>query len=175
MAANGPLIVFLCLTGALLTAGDDPLHNGCTMGWSRFGTRCFKFFNSEKTWTMAEESCNNLGGNLASIHSDEENAFINGLINGPAWLGGNDMDQEGVWRWTDGSPWDYTKWWGRSRTTLAGTSTASRSTITAPQPRSGMITCRPGRWATFVPKSLTGFRSKPVFCVWNDPDCLFEH
>uniref|UniRef100_A0A8C6UTB4 C-type lectin domain-containing protein n=1 Tax=Neogobius melanostomus TaxID=47308 RepID=A0A8C6UTB4_9GOBI len=111
MAANGPLIVFLCLTGALLTAGDDPLHNGCTMGWSRFGTRCFKFFNSEKTWTMAEESCNNLGGNLASIHSDEENAFINGLINGPAWLGGNDMDQEGVWMWTDGSPWDYTKWW----------------------------------------------------------------
>uniref|UniRef100_A0A8C6TD72 C-type lectin domain-containing protein n=1 Tax=Neogobius melanostomus TaxID=47308 RepID=A0A8C6TD72_9GOBI len=111
MAANGPLIVFLCLTGALLTPGAvaGPNHD-CPRGWSLFGTRCFRFFKAEQTWTMAEKRCNKLGGNLASIHTDWENIFIRGLINGHTWLGGHDMDQEGEWMWTDGSPWDYTNW-----------------------------------------------------------------
>uniref|UniRef100_A0A8C6SUV6 C-type lectin domain-containing protein n=1 Tax=Neogobius melanostomus TaxID=47308 RepID=A0A8C6SUV6_9GOBI len=114
MAANGPLIVFLCLTGALLTPGAvarPPYREfDCPGDWSLFGTRCFRFFEAEKTWTMAEKRCNKLGGNLASIHTDWENVFIRGLINGNAWLGGHDMDQDGVWMWTDGSPWDYRNW-----------------------------------------------------------------
>uniref|UniRef100_A0A8C6SS91 C-type lectin domain-containing protein n=1 Tax=Neogobius melanostomus TaxID=47308 RepID=A0A8C6SS91_9GOBI len=112
MAANGPLIVFLCLTGALLTPGAvaEPFHD-CPRDWSQLGTRCFRFFKAEQSWTMAEKSCNNLGGNLASIRNYWENVFISGLIDGPAWLGGHDMVQDGVWMWTDGSPWDYTNWW----------------------------------------------------------------
>ena len=26
------------------------------------------------------------------------------------FLGGTDRDNEGTWTWTDGSPWDYSKW-----------------------------------------------------------------
>uniref|UniRef100_A0A8C6ULQ1 C-type lectin domain-containing protein n=1 Tax=Neogobius melanostomus TaxID=47308 RepID=A0A8C6ULQ1_9GOBI len=85
------------------------LGEGCPRDWSQFGFRCFKFFNPKKTWTMAELP--RLRWNLASIHSDEENAFIHDLINGHAWLGGHDAVEEGVWMWTDGSSWDYTKWW----------------------------------------------------------------
>uniref|UniRef100_A0A8C6UTC4 C-type lectin domain-containing protein n=1 Tax=Neogobius melanostomus TaxID=47308 RepID=A0A8C6UTC4_9GOBI len=121
MAANGPLIVFLCLTGALLKAGAVPgVYFDCPRDWSLFEIRCFKFFKAEKTWTMAEKSCNNLGGNLASIHSAAENAFINGLIDGHAWLGGHDAVQEGKWMWTDGSSWDYTNWWGPEPNNLGG-------------------------------------------------------
>ena len=26
------------------------------------------------------------------------------------WLGGSDSDEEGNWTWTDGTPFNYTKW-----------------------------------------------------------------
>uniref|UniRef100_A0A8C6SSY1 C-type lectin domain-containing protein n=1 Tax=Neogobius melanostomus TaxID=47308 RepID=A0A8C6SSY1_9GOBI len=69
------------------------LGKDCPRDWSLFGSRCFRFFKAEQTWTMAEKTCNNLGGNLASIHNSWENVFISGLIDGSAWLGGHDMVQ----------------------------------------------------------------------------------
>ena len=27
------------------------------------------------------------------------------------WMGGNDIDEEGTWKWTDGSPFDFTFWY----------------------------------------------------------------
>ena len=26
------------------------------------------------------------------------------------WMGGNDIDEEGTWKWTDGSPFEFTYW-----------------------------------------------------------------
>uniref|UniRef100_A0A8C6TAT9 C-type lectin domain-containing protein n=1 Tax=Neogobius melanostomus TaxID=47308 RepID=A0A8C6TAT9_9GOBI len=85
-------------------------------GWTPFGTRCFKFFDSHLTWTEAEKSCQSLGANLASIHSAEEHTFISGLIkeangeNWQTWIGGQDAVQENLWLWSDGSVWDYSNW-----------------------------------------------------------------
>ena len=51
---------------------------------------------------------------MTSIHSLEENDFINILINTSCtiqvWIGGTDADQEDHWKWTDGSNWDFEKW-----------------------------------------------------------------
>ena len=43
--------------------------------------------------------------------SEEENKELFALgAEGDLWLGGHDLDKEGAWEWTDGSPWRYTTW-----------------------------------------------------------------
>uniref|UniRef100_A0A8C6TA81 C-type lectin domain-containing protein n=1 Tax=Neogobius melanostomus TaxID=47308 RepID=A0A8C6TA81_9GOBI len=91
-------------------------NKGCPEGWTPFGTRCFKLFDSKLTWTEAEKSCKSHGANLASIHSAEENAFVVDLIkkatgeNRWTWIGGQDAVKENLWMWSDGSVWDYSNW-----------------------------------------------------------------
>uniref|UniRef100_A0A8C6UL31 C-type lectin domain-containing protein n=1 Tax=Neogobius melanostomus TaxID=47308 RepID=A0A8C6UL31_9GOBI len=91
-------------------------NKGCPEGWTPFGTRCFKFFDSKLTWTNAEKSCQSHGANLASIHSIEENKFIVDLIkkatgeNRQTFIGGHDAVQDNLWMWSDGSVWDYANW-----------------------------------------------------------------
>ncbi|XP_033842144.1 galactose-specific lectin nattectin-like [Periophthalmus magnuspinnatus] len=124
MALRGLLIVLGCLaidagltipavTSAPPVAGGD---QGCPDGWTRFESRCFKFFNEKKSWINAEKICHSLGANLPSIHSLEQNRFIMDMIvkstgtNSPTWLGGTDAVEEGKWLWSDGSVWDFTHW-----------------------------------------------------------------
>ena len=58
----------------------------------------------------------NEGGHLASITSDgikeyvEEGINVRGLSN--IWIGGTDIRQEGIWKWTDNRPWEFTSWNG---------------------------------------------------------------
>ena len=49
-------------------------------------------------------------GTLASSTDEETNEFLVKLTFDPAWIGGNDLVEEGTWVWTDGSPWNYKNW-----------------------------------------------------------------
>ncbi|XP_055007210.1 galactose-specific lectin nattectin-like [Boleophthalmus pectinirostris] len=81
MAARRLPMLLACLAAvALLPARATESDQGCADGWSKFGSRCFKFFNEKKTWTDAEKSCHTVGANLPSVHSLEENNFILDLI-----------------------------------------------------------------------------------------------
>ncbi|KAF1383035.1 hypothetical protein PFLUV_G00150070 [Perca fluviatilis] len=106
-------------------AGDDswgllpPLSrelNPCPPGWTQFGSRCFSFNFQGKSWSDAETFCKSAGGNLASIHSEEEHVFLKTFVNQVSgenrrtWIGGFDSVQEGVWMWIDGSTFDYKSW-----------------------------------------------------------------
>ncbi|XP_062849618.1 galactose-specific lectin nattectin-like [Trichomycterus rosablanca] len=88
----------------------------CQEGWTQFGSRCFRIFEQPATWAAAEQNCVNTGGHLASVHSNEEHSFIQGLVlsttksNTQTLLGASDAAQEGVWVWTDGSAFDYSQW-----------------------------------------------------------------
>ncbi|XP_072222285.1 galactose-specific lectin nattectin-like [Leuresthes tenuis] len=57
-----------------------------------------------------------IGGNLASVHSADENIFLSDLVKRVTghhhlfWVGGSDAIAERRWLWSDGSQFDYSYW-----------------------------------------------------------------
>ncbi|XP_078118879.1 galactose-specific lectin nattectin-like isoform X2 [Sander vitreus] len=110
MTSGFPFALLLCFSIVLPAAsGQAP----CPPGWTQFGSRCFAFHIQTKSWPDAENFCISTGGNLASIHSDEENTFLKDFINQvsgtykTSWIGGFDAVKEGMWMWADGSKFSY--------------------------------------------------------------------
>ena len=76
--------------------------------------RCFyqfadpEGFDQKRSFRWAQRQCKELGGNLASIHSQEEDDFVSTLEGNdrPFWLGGR-VDENGDVSWIDGSDFDY--------------------------------------------------------------------
>lgn len=76
-------------------------------------TPTFSFQQQSTTWGDAHSGCLAMGGELASIHSDEENVIAQSLIGGmEAWIGMTDQAVEGQFVWTDSSSAAYTNWAG---------------------------------------------------------------
>ncbi|ODA36811.1 hypothetical protein A6X21_01695 [Planctopirus hydrillae] len=64
----------------------------------------YAIFEEPLTWHFAKSLCEERGGHLAIINSDEELAFIDQICGGNAcWLGASDEAKEGKWQWIDGS------------------------------------------------------------------------
>ena len=83
----------------------------CPDDWIHWSGNCYKLNQDLLTWEDAAKKCSEIGGHLASVHSDEENNFIFQTSNNAVtWLGGNDMSAEGSWIWSDGSSRSYTNW-----------------------------------------------------------------
>ena len=77
------------------------------------------------SWTEAEANAQKLGGHLVSINDAEENTFVwenlgkaaslkGGTHNvyeaNHVYLGATDREQEGIWKWLDGSDMSYSFW-----------------------------------------------------------------
>ncbi|XP_034091444.1 lactose-binding lectin l-2-like [Gymnodraco acuticeps] len=112
------MLAFLCLLGLALVAvssSDDPpmelQQDACPSFWFSFNGRCYKYFNTETTWADAELHCVSQGGNLVSLHSTEEEDFVQFLVEssdpaeGATWIGLHDMAKERRWMWSDGYDW----------------------------------------------------------------------
>ncbi|XP_077424029.1 galactose-specific lectin nattectin-like [Vanacampus margaritifer] len=110
-------LFLLCGISGLLTGvwSNRVIHykdNGCPRGWTRLDCKCYIYEDEQRTYADAESICNILGGNLASIHSDLENAFVVELIKansdtGEGWIGLHDAIEDGDYIWTDGSDEDF--------------------------------------------------------------------
>ncbi|KAG8175430.1 hypothetical protein JTE90_002860 [Oedothorax gibbosus] len=81
-----------------------------------FEDYCYSFVGTPHTWHRAEEYCENQGSKLVSIHSVEEIGFLlrivydaKSAIGNRIWIGLNSL-RNGVLRWTDHSPVDFTFW-----------------------------------------------------------------
>nr|XP_049579115.1 galactose-specific lectin nattectin-like [Syngnathus scovelli] len=86
--------------------------NSCPRGWTQLDCKCYIYEDEPRSFADAESVCNILGGNLASIHNDLENAFIVEVIraNGDeteGWIGLHDAILDTDYIWTDGSEEDF--------------------------------------------------------------------
>ena len=106
--------------GQLVIQVEADMHEG--EGWCETLTytgeaKNFTLFDEKKTWHEAEAYCQNRGGHLASIISLSEGRLVFDLAAGEldmfleypdaqdVWVGGSDQDEEGSWKWSDGSSW----------------------------------------------------------------------
>ncbi|NXV11484.1 MRC1 protein, partial [Cepphus grylle] len=110
---------YICERHRILKNSTLPLAvpsppGGCPKDWLLFKNQCYKFFgHSYENWHSARRICISLGGNLASIHNEQVQAFLTyhlkDVSNDP-WIGLNDLLRELNFVWTDGSAVSYTNW-----------------------------------------------------------------
>ncbi|XP_054027215.1 macrophage mannose receptor 1 [Dryobates pubescens] len=87
---------------------------GCPENWLFFKNKCYKFFSyAYVNWNTARRRCLDLGGDLASIHSEQEQAFLTLQLKNvflEPWIGLNDITSELNFIWSDGSAVSYKNW-----------------------------------------------------------------
>jgi len=93
------------------SCADDSWHFSFSTG------SCFKVSTDKKTWTESKTFCENMGSHLVTVDSAEEDNILfqllkdKGLTNHHVWYGGNDIDNEGTWKWVGSNTvMRYTNW-----------------------------------------------------------------
>ncbi|XP_078354170.1 uncharacterized protein LOC144638790 isoform X2 [Oculina patagonica] len=82
----------------------------CSTEWTRYESFCYKASQRQASWEDARKECLDLHSDLVSITSSAENNFINTTLipgEGGHWIGLNDKAQEGVFQWSDGTPYNF--------------------------------------------------------------------
>ncbi|ELU01345.1 hypothetical protein CAPTEDRAFT_139885 [Capitella teleta] len=79
------------------------------------GGSCYLINHDKLTWEEARENCKDVDADLASITGTNDQSYITALVKSMTgsssyWTGGNDLDQESGWKWSDGSPFAYFYW-----------------------------------------------------------------
>lgn len=83
----------------------------CPGGWTAFNDSCYFISNTPGTWNEGLEYCRSMGADFVQISGFAEWDFVSSLIKEKTWLGLNDIDEEGTFRWTYGNSLpEYNKW-----------------------------------------------------------------
>lgn len=103
------------------------------------------------TWGDARLACESAGARMVRIDDADENAWVSMAATqvlgaSERWIGGSDIEEEGVWRWTDGE-----QFWNGD---------ASGSAV------NGMYT----NWYPLTPDGGNCLRINPDG-LWRDNDC----
>lgn len=102
-----------------LSLGAVNLVYGTPITWAVNGHQYEVILEQAVSWDVARAGALSLGTawDLASITSQAEQDFIKTLLpvnqfhRDHLWLGGLDVNTEGVWEWSNGDAFTYTNWW----------------------------------------------------------------
>ncbi|XP_047457271.1 CD209 antigen-like protein C [Mugil cephalus] len=82
----------------------------CPEGWKMFSCTCHFLSEASGSWDEGRQDCRNRGADLVVIDSPEEQTSISGFIKKDTWIGLNDTEKEGTWKWIDGTPMTLNYW-----------------------------------------------------------------
>jgi hypothetical protein len=93
-------------------ADVDAAASCATMGGFTIAatSSCYMLGDNVFSWQDARNFCQAWGGDLVEIGSVEENVALAGAMDDSAWIGANDQDEEGIFRWVGGAPLAYAGW-----------------------------------------------------------------
>lgn len=109
-----------------LTGDTEPTYPECNINHQEenssstsndikeFNGHYYQLIEVDKAWEEAVAYCQELGGYMATISSDEENEFLYEMLQespySDAYFGYTDVQEEGVWKWVNGEETTYTNW-----------------------------------------------------------------
>ncbi len=70
----------------------------------------YMLFETPSTWYAAKQVCEQRGGHLVTVTSDEELAFLESFAGGQYWLGASNAADDETWAWINGEAFSYSKW-----------------------------------------------------------------
>ncbi|CAL1612103.1 unnamed protein product [Knipowitschia caucasica] len=72
-------------------------------GWIYFSESVYLGSTTERNWSESRQFCQDQGADLVIITSVQEKDFISSIYKDRRWIGLSDLQEEGVWRWVDGT------------------------------------------------------------------------
>ncbi|XP_071961099.1 C-type lectin-like [Antedon mediterranea] len=96
------LIIFMLVTSLVSSSTNGAV---CPDLWQPFGRKCYRLFENPLNWFDSLEVCKGYQGSLATLNTEAKHNFIVEMCRGSCtqWIGFNDIDVEGVWKWASGA------------------------------------------------------------------------
>ncbi|MEY4768852.1 MAG: hypothetical protein RL637_1491 [Pseudomonadota bacterium] len=103
--------ISLAVCGCLgLIATMNVQADSSKMLWKDNGHYYQRFDKSYILWADAKSNCEKIGGYLATITSDGEQAFIEANVANNLWNYIGASYASGKWQWVTGEAWNYEHW-----------------------------------------------------------------
>ncbi|KAK9541818.1 hypothetical protein VZT92_001836 [Zoarces viviparus] len=83
----------------------------CPKGWRMFSCSCYLLSTRSGSWEESRKDCRDKGADLVIIDSLQEQKFISSIVTHRTWIGLSDGDDEGTWKWVDGTPLTEAYWY----------------------------------------------------------------
>ncbi|XP_071399625.1 CD209 antigen-like protein E [Centroberyx affinis] len=79
-----------------------PCRANCSKGELNFGCSCYFISTEQKNWEKSRQACADRQSHLMIVNSKEEEDILD-ILNRRVWIGLTDREQEGTWKWVDGT------------------------------------------------------------------------
>uniref|UniRef100_A0A3Q0SY73 C-type lectin domain-containing protein n=1 Tax=Amphilophus citrinellus TaxID=61819 RepID=A0A3Q0SY73_AMPCI len=85
-------------------------YKTCPAGWRKFSCSCYLLSERSDSWDAARKDCRDREADLVVIESSEEQTFLSTVTKEHTWIGLNDKEKEGTWKWVDGTALTLKNW-----------------------------------------------------------------